>query len=414
MWEAVSLVLGVAGLVVSLAALPSIARRLERRTALRRLERQAIRDAPPASMSAVDRLCRDRLFYHLDGWVRAVRLVGAESELIPLDRLRLTYTDTPLTVPPELQADCDRVVRERLAAASTDGTIFFNGPNTRLLSWRMSPSDGHQVGREDNVLHLRLGPVGWYDFEGLNGAFRAHPHDERPEHLYDYYVGLSSLVSDGSVQHSKLSNILDNAITIVTMDGYVGFQRRSGRVSLRGGALTSTVAENTNRYLDDTPPDDPQRPYRRGDRAGSAPSDYTPRGVPHPVAAALRGIASEISPEVQARVNPSNLYVTGISFDLEGLHPTLLFAAFVDLSHVDVISARRRRPGPEHIEGSLGFVPADLEHPDTRALLREPNWIPSGQASLIRAIEVVRALAGERRSHPLRVISQLRLGDPTG
>lgn len=410
MLETISFVLGVVGLIVGVAALPGIARRLELRREQRRLESRSLVDAPPPAMSAVDRLCRDRLYYHLDGWARAIRLVGADTDLIPVDRLEVSYKDVPLVLPPELRQLRDQIVQERIATASSDGHIFFDGPNTRLMGWRVSPRDDDRVGREESILYLTLGPVGWYDFEGLNGAFRAHPESRGPEHLYEYYVGLSSLLSDGRVERSKLSNIMDNAVALVTSDGYVGYQRRSRRVSLGVGAFTSTVAENTNRFLDDSLPYNPLSLYNRQGTLGDAPTDYKPKGVPHPVAAVLRGIESEISPDVRAWVDLKSMYVTGISFDLEGLHPSLLFVVLVGLSRRDVLSARRKTPGTEYIEGSLGFVPIQLEQDDTRTLFRQPNWIPSGQASLIRAIEAIQGVARERRVSPLQAITLLRSG----
>jgi len=244
----------------------------------------------------------------------------------------------------------------------------------------------------------------------LNGAFRAHPETQRPEQLYEYYVGLSALLSDGRVEKSKLSNILDNAVTLVTNDGYVGYQRRSGRVSLGRDAFTSAVAENTNRFLDDARSDDPLFLYNREGSLRDAPADYEPQGVPHPVAAVLRGIESEVSPVVRAKIDLKNVYVTGISFDLEGLHPSLLFVVLVGLSRREILSARRNQPGAEYIEGMLNFVPIDLEHEDTQSVLSQPYWIPSGQASLIRAAEVIRSLARSRGVSPLQVVTSLRNG----
>lgn len=365
-------------------------------------------------MSTIERRCRDRLYYHMDGWARAIRLVGADTQVISVDRLEVAYTNEPLVLPPELRAARDSVVREQSAVADANGRIFFDGPNTRLITWRLSPRDDEGVGRELDVLHLTLGPVGWYDFEGLNGAFRANPETVGPEQMYEYYVGLSFLLSSGGVEKSKLSNILDNAVTLVTDDGYVGYQRRSGRVSLMGGAFTSAVAENTNRFLDDTSPEDPSLLYNADRFSADAPVGYRPRGVPHPVAAVLRGIEAEVSPVLRSRIGLENVFVTGLSFDLEGLHPSLLFMVIPGLSAGEVLAARRSQPGAEYIEGTLGFVPADLASEETRDLLRQPNWVPSGQASVIRAIEVINGVARDGRIRTVDAIDQLRRGKGFG
>jgi hypothetical protein len=40
----------------------------------------------------------------------------------------------------------------------------------------------------------------------------------------------------------------------------------------------------------------------------------------------------------------------------------------------------------------LEFTPANLQSEETRKLIRKPNWIPGGLASLVRALQVVEAL----------------------
>jgi hypothetical protein len=410
----ISFAMGAVGLILAVAALPTVVRRLERRREVRHFNRQRVPDADASLsvMSPVEYLCRDRLYYHMDGWAKAVRLAGADDELIPMDRFEVSYVHTPLTIAPELRTARDDEVRRRLARANSGGKIFFDGPNTRLMQWRLSPREDPLVGREENVLKVDLGPVGWHDFEGLNGAFRARAKIEGLETLYEYYVGISSILRDGSVAESRLSNILDNAVTLVTSDGFVGYQIRSARVSLGEGSLTSSVAENTNRFLDDAEADAPLMLHNLKEGADGLSGDYRPRGVPHPVAAVLRGFSSEVSPEIGPYIGLNNLYVTGLSFDLEGLHPTLLFSAFTRLSHTEVLDMRRRSPGSEHIEGMIYFVPASFEHEETREILSRDGWIPSGQASLIRALEVIRGRSREFDAPSLEVISSLAAGHP--
>lgn len=411
--DLISLALGIVGVLLAFATLPAVAQRFERRRDARRVERWSSIDPPPASMSTVEATCRDRLYYHIDGWVSALRLFGADDELIPATGLQVAYDATPFKIPPELRKTRDDVVQQKLSAASSTGQIYFDGPNTRLLRWRISPKDDTQVAREANTLEVHLGPVSWYDFEGLNGAFRAQPDAARPEQLYEYYVGLASLLQNGDVAASRLSNILDNAVSLVTCDGFVGYQERSHLVSLGGGLLTSSVAENTNRFLDDASPNDPLFLYNRDNELSDAPTDYQPKGVPHPLAAVIRGIGSELSPELAANLNLANLYITGISFDLHGLHPSLLFAVFLDLSHPEVLDIARKYPGIEHVEGSLKFIPASLDSGETRSVLRSADWIPSGQASVIRALEVTRGLARRHRTSGTEAIRYLCAGGST-
>jgi len=363
-------------------------------------------------MDPVETACEGRLYYHRDGWARAVRLVGAGSEVISVQRLKLDYRHVPFEVPDELRPRRDREVARRVQEAREAGKLYFDGPNTRLLNWRISPSDGDRVGLEESVLELTLGPIGWYDFDALNGIFEEaveHP----PIEFYEYYVGLTHLVTDGRVERSKLSNILDNAVALVTSDGYVGYRQRSGRQNAPG-VLTSAVAENTNRYLDDAEPSDfSTRHNMKSDGTQDvrdAPSNYKPVGVPHPVAAVLRGIEEEISKTVRAKVDVSGIYVTGIAFSLDALHPSLLFAVFVDLSRDEILAACRDDPGTDyHKEGPLFFIRANREDPATRSVMKA-DWIASGQAATIRALDVLHLSDGDTGS----VIRRLTHGSGAG
>jgi hypothetical protein len=243
-------------------------------------------------------------------------------------------------------------------------------------------------------LDLTLAPVGWYDFEGLNDAFRETLPSIGYVSAYESFIGLSALVSDGDVSKAQLSNILDNAVTVITADGYVGYQQRGARIASVPGRLTSAVAENVNRYLDETDTQDQQRrlyPLSELNAIdeSSLTSDYEPTGVPHPFAAAERGIRWELSPDVMQHVGTSALRLTGISFDLEALHPNFLYLLPLPISKDRLAEIRTSRPGKEAYEGHLLFMRADAHHPETQAILASKEWIPAGKASVIRAFEVL-------------------------
>jgi hypothetical protein len=187
----------------------------------------------------------------------------------------------------------------------------------------------------------------------------------------------------------------------------VGYQRRSGRVSASARALTCSVAENTNRYLDDSAAHDPLATFNNTGDANSASVDYVPRGVPHPVSAVLRGIATEISPSLLAQIRLHDVYVTGISFDLDALHPSLLFTVFLGSTREQVLEARRTDPGVEYIEGMLKFFPATPEDPETRRILSDSQWNPCGQASLIRTLEIIRGTSRQKKIGYLEAVSYL-------
>jgi hypothetical protein len=206
--------------------------------------------------------------------------------------------------------------------------MYFDGPNTRLITWRASVSDGRRVGLEEPCLELDLGPVGWFDYEGLNAAFGETARTAMPQQDVD------------------------------------------------------------------------------------ASADYRPRGVPHPIAAVLRGIGSEVSPRLLDVIRPTDICVTGIAFDLDFLHPNLLVAVLVDLRHDQILELRRLHPGPEYLEGELYFASADLTNSDTRSIVADRNWVPGGQASLLRTLELFDAISRDRLADFSQVFSMLR--DPRG
>ncbi len=353
-------------------------------------------DFPPGS---VEEAARDKLYYHPGGWVRAVRLWGAEDVYFTEDRVRVEYEHVPLAIPPELAQARDRTIEAKKKRAEAIGQVFFDGPNTRLLDFRASPVDETSA-LEVPALTLRLGPVGWYDYEGLDEAFRETQGDSPPLHVYRYYLKLDALIRDGDVSGSRLSNIMDNAVTIVTEDGHVLYGERSRRVTYPGG-LTCAVAENLNRYLDDADPRTGQLLNRLPSAADGLPENaldgsYVPRGVPSPFAAARRGLSSEVSPRLDGLYPPSALKVTGLAFGFDILHPSLLFCVFVPASRDEILAMRAQEPGDEAYEQVLRSIPADRNSPEAARVLNLDNWAEGGKASLVRALELIHAVRRRR------------------
>jgi hypothetical protein len=201
------------------------------------------------------------------------------------------------------------------------------------------------------------------------------------------------LVDEGSVRDAKLSNILDTATTILTKDGYLGYQIRSNRVSTVPNLLTSSVAENINRYLDDVEATLPLRRINRveGDELPweAKQEGYVPRGVPHPFAAVERGISEEISRELLKYMRPNAVKLLGLGFDLESLHPDMLFIAIVDLKAEEVLRFARENPGKDYREGKLRFVECTGDALELQEDVAAGKWVPAGKAALIRAYEFV-------------------------
>jgi hypothetical protein len=125
-------------------------------------------------------------------------------------------------------------------------------------------------------------------------------------------------------------------------------------------------------------------------------SHYIPVGVPDPFAAVRRGLSSEISPRVHEIISATAVRITGIAFDLEVVHPTLLFSIFAPISRDELFELREREPGRETYEITLHSTKADSRDPATVSVLCDRDWVQSGKASVLRALEVIEA---SRRIH---------------
>lgn len=366
-------------------------------------EQKEIVQATDRRLSAIENIAKEKPYCYPGGYVSAIRLFGAQAECFQEERVHFFYEHTALEIDPDLAEMKEKHIAMKVKEAEAKGKQFFNGPNTRLLRWRANPRNDSNVGREEPVLEIHLGPCGWYDYEGLNGAVRTRVGPTAPRETLDYYLGLEDLLTNGSVGQCKLSNIIGTATTIVSSDGYVGFQKRSDRPSAVPRALTSSVAENINRFRDEAKggkskdlvhPED----LRERKEKVPAPSDYKPVGVPHPFAAARRGIRDELSPSLLQYVTTDELKLIGLDFDLASFHPDFLFIALFPIPHMQILQACREDPGVEYHEGQLGFVPADLSNKETKELLAVDTWIPSGKASLVRTLEIIRVLIGQGMS----------------
>lgn len=358
-----------------------------------------------SSMSPVAQIARGGLYYYPGGYVEAIRLFGAEDEVVPASRIHVSYENVPYTIPLRYARRAEVYTQRKLEDARSVGKLFFDGPNVRMLRFRPNPLNPEDLASERMSLEFVLGPVGWYAYEGMNSVFRDEIKGSSmpAEELYrvvDEFIGVQGLLNGGDVSGSQLSNIVDNAITILTKDGKVGYQVRGKRVELPD-LLTSTVAENVNRFMDDCKPgswDQRLNEWNESLQAHEITSaDYVPKGIPHPLAAALRGIAEEISPELPSHVLENGLNVTGVSFDLASFHPDILYVAAVDATAEEVLEMRLRSPGKSFFEGVPVFVPADFRDADTSRVLNDPSfgWNPGGKAALVRTLEIIDHL--ERR-----------------
>ena len=349
------------------------------------------RTTEPLAFSSI----KSGLYHGRLGHVLALRLWGADDQFVPIDRVHVTYQHEPYIRPASLQEESQWFCRAKEVQCRASNIDFFDGPCARLLSWQAGTRDQQAAATEPVDMHLQLAPVSWYDYEGCNGARAADATMHHSAKFVEALVSLQRIFETGDISQNKLPNILDTATTVLTSDGYLAYTTRGPHITF-SGKLTSAVAENINRYFDDTNDGDPtslvhskRSRYRsrlRRDR------NYAPHGIPHPLAAALRGIEEELSPDLLKYIAPESLKVTGLCFDLGTFHPTLLLCVAVPLSAENIERLCLRHPGRDHRkEVRLSFVPSYEDNP-IQELLALPNWLPGGQASLYRAYELISAL----------------------
>lgn len=338
-------------------------------------------------LTPIGRVRRDELFCYegnyVEGYAEAIRLFGTADEYVSPERFDVKYEHRFYKMPPSLEKDAN----ERIARLEDEkikfNRFFFNGPNIRLLRWHHNQIPPEEL----DTLDLVVGASGWYDLEGTNGLVR---EGLQQAYAYKKYVDLQK-IRDGNMEEGcQLSNVIGNAITIFTSDGKVGFQQRGRRQSAVPNWITSSVAENVNRYKDDVQ----EKPWmllnsRQAKSQLARDATYHPKGTPHPLAAVRRGIEYEASPRLVKYIGPLGIKITGLAFGLDCLAPDLLWIVLADVTESEFKTLRRDTPGKEVDEGTIEFVPASFGSETTQEVLCRPNWVPAGKASLIRAIQLI-------------------------
>lgn len=276
---------------------------------------------------------------------------------------------------------------------------FFDGPMVYLTSLRDPTYEGHNVALEDPKLVLQLAPTSWYQYAGCNSFFREKSRNISAEE-YIEITGIEKIIQERNFDKNQLPSILDMAITIITIDGYILYGKRGRDITLPN-RLTSIVAENINRFLDDTKLESSTQlinPLATWNDEKSKDKEYQPTGVPHPFAAAIRGIKEELSPSLlcDPRIQPtvrSALKITGVSFDLDSCHPDLLFCLPISLSLSEIKILCDQNPG-EHKKKEVIMLAtkADWHDPATQEVLKDPLWIPGGHASVVRTLALLHEL----------------------
>ena len=376
-------------------------------------------------MNDLEKLLKEFLYYHPFGYVKAVNLFGAGMDFITEDRIVILYQQENEYVMPEaLEGKGSAHIEEQRST----GRKVFNGPTARLMSFKHECVEGEIVALEKSKLTIALSPINWFDYLMTNDVVRGDYKEA--VNYFDYHDLLQ-----GDISRVELSNITETIITIVSNDGFVGYQIRQTQ-AVGTDLYSGAVAENINRYLDEVDPEilrlelessghkadfhlhvlndvAANNPHSQISETTVADGNYrlNANSVPHPFLTVRRGIFEELSPDLLKHMKPFSIKLVGISFDLIVFHPNFLFSVFVDLSADEIVRYVLQNPGKDFREGRIRFVKAAYDGPETLKILQRKNWAPGGEASLVRTINLISAFQENLRmdfSHVFRILENAR------
>ncbi len=315
-------------------------------------------------------------FYHYeDSFSSSIRLCGAANEFFPASTIHIIPDITPFRLPVKLSLVREDFIARLKEKATKQGTMFFDGPNTRLINYHVSPHDS----TEQKHLELVLGPIGWYDYSVCKLAV-SETIKYRTLKEFQEYVDLEEVAYSRNITSNKIGNILCTATTLVTSDRFVLYCQRGSQVSTEPHKLTSSIAENIHQRFD------------------HSLESQLPNELPAPFRTVIRGIDEEASPEIAqyVRSRPHLIFLLGLDFDLLSIQPDLLFMVYLPFSYSEIQKYCRQYPGKDFIEGNLQAISLD-ESEQIDTVLSDPNWLPGGKSSLIRTIEFLEAV---QRANP--------------
>lgn len=310
--------------------------------------------------------------YHFNKRIFAssIRLTGADDDFFPQKTVHIIPSNEEYILPPDILVIKDKVVKILQKRAEKNGAMFFDGPNTRLIDYRVTPVDE----TEQKHLELKLGPVRWYDYSVSKWVLDQKLKYRLTEEVQEY-IDLEEIVDSGTIRSNKLTNILCTASTIVTSDGFVLYSRRGRGTEVERRKLTSSIAENIHQEKDGS-----LRHQQEGE-------------ISSPFRTVIRGIEEEASPVLAeyVRSNPQSIFLLGLDFDLLSFQPDLLFAVFLPYSCKKILDICKVTPGKDFTEGQVKGVSGLRNPKNIGSLLSESDWIPGGKASLIRTVEFLRS-----------------------
>lgn len=342
---------------------------------------KVVRPTPKSQRrAALERKFSDRLYEFQDAVSPALRLVGAGTEYFLNSDVSVLTKNEPYLIPEKYRSRRDELVTELVEEAKSRHKTIFDGPNVRMLSYRILYPDPTT---ERKALQISLSPLGYFDYAIARRLSDAALEDDGVDQI-DEFVDIYRISNNGDLSVSSLSNIVDTATTVITRDGYILFVERSSQVNDRGGWHTCAVAENIQAAKDGV--------------------DFSSNAelIGLPFRTVKRGIAEELSPRLANFANSDGqegyLRMLGMSYDLEGFHPDLLFLLILPLTHVEVRKICREFPGVDApIEGALRSICLIGGAHDIVQRLATTLWTPGGAASVIRALEYMSSVASEKQ-----------------
>lgn len=316
------------------------------------------------------------------------------NHIEPLE-ISIRYRHDRLVIPHRLREVYARLAAQVKEAAASVGRPYYNGPTARLLRISEEKTDQLPDGREQRRLILELAPLSWEEFTILNKNLDEPITPGGGATIRSEYADRRALFQNGpDLRWCDLSNMLSLAMIPITTDGFGLIQHRSRHgVSVDPGRLTSGIAENIHRYLDEAVPDNLGRALNPRTERNRTDVDayYRPTGVPSPVLTALRGLKEEVSTELYRMLKDSlhRIKFLNLIFDLHGFHPMLTGIVELGLQRSEVERLLQEYPGRDHPEfTSMLFVPLDPSEKHASRLLRRPtDWVRGGLSAFISAIK---------------------------
>lgn len=330
---------------------------------------RVIRPFPKSQRRAqMEQECFYRCFHYRGVCVPAIRLIGAAEESFAPDQLIVQPVSEVYALPPRLQSDRHSIIAFLEEEARRNGRVFFNGPCVRLWDHSVSVVD---PAKENKRLELLLGPLGYHDYAVARYISDEALLDDGTYNLSDF-LDLEGLVTSLKVTRNNLSNIVDTATTLITSDGMLIYTQRSRSVQAREMWFTSAIAETIHaekdKVVDITTQLETFSPFRT----------------------VMRGIEEELSPRLRELIEgqaDDSLLCLGMSFDLEGFHPDLLFLVLLSITYEEVQRICLERPGKDFFEGKMMACDISKDKAWIVKILQSGQWTPGGAASVVRSIE---------------------------